>query len=84
MSSIFDEETEYDKEKEINHCKTSEKKDSKRKTRKGKQGTKGNFLKGKGRRIIFKKSVSLFIFIGGILKEIFTDAQLMIPAKYNY
>lgn len=51
-----DEDHEGEKDKETG--KTSEKRETKRKTRKGRQGGKGSIPKGKGRRYIFKKSVS--------------------------
>ena len=52
--------------KDIDESSTKEKKDdedkkeTKRKTRKGGKGGKGSIPKGKGRRCIFKKSVSFF------------------------
>lgn len=52
-----DEDHEGEKDKETG--KTSEKRETKRKTRKGRQGGKGSIPKGKGRRYIFKKSVSM-------------------------
>ena len=55
-----DDPENYLKEKETQKL---EKKEAKRRTRKGKSTSKGNFLKGKGRRIIFKKSVSLYFIV---------------------
>ncbi|XP_037777984.1 GATA zinc finger domain-containing protein 1-like [Penaeus monodon] len=51
-----DEDHEGEKDKETG--KTSEKRETKRKTRKGRQGGKGSIPKGKGRRYIFKKSAT--------------------------
>ena len=52
-----EEEVENDKEKEAS--RSADKRDCKRRTRKGRQGGKGSIPKGKGRRYIFKKSVRL-------------------------
>ncbi|KAB7494136.1 GATA zinc finger domain-containing protein 1 [Armadillidium nasatum] len=51
-------EEENEKDKEGGSTKQADKKDCKRRTRKGKYGGKGNIPKGKGRRYIFKKSAT--------------------------
>ncbi|XP_071550955.1 uncharacterized protein [Panulirus ornatus] len=50
-----DDDQDGDKDKDLG--KGLEKRETKRKTRKGRQGGKGSIPKGKGRRYIFKKSV---------------------------
>lgn len=51
-----DDDQDGDKDKDSG--RSSEKRETKRRTRKGRQGGKGGVPKGKGRRYIFKKSVS--------------------------
>lgn len=55
-NGVKEEEQEGDKDKES--AKNLEKRDTKRRTRKGRQGGKGSVPKGKGRRYIFKKSAT--------------------------
>ena len=52
-----DEDQDGDKDKDSS--RSSDKRETKRRTRKGRQGGKGSVPKGKGRRYIFKKSVSI-------------------------
>lgn len=59
-----DDDHDGDKDKDSGKC--LEKRETKRKTRKGRQGGKGSIPKGKGRRYIFKKSVSTYYIIHGI------------------
>ncbi|XP_045601786.1 GATA zinc finger domain-containing protein 1 [Procambarus clarkii] len=49
---------DQDGDKDKDSAKGSEKRETKRKTRKGRQGGKGSIPKGKGRRYIFKKSAT--------------------------
>lgn len=49
---------DQDGDKDKDSTKGSEKRETKRKTRKGRQGGKGSVPKGKGRRYIFKKSAT--------------------------
>lgn len=51
---------EKSKREESQEDKDDNKRDTRRKTRKGKLGSKGTIPKGKGRRYIFKKSVSIY------------------------
>ncbi|KAB7499798.1 hypothetical protein Anas_14443, partial [Armadillidium nasatum] len=62
-------EEENEKDKEGGSTKQADKKDCKRRTRKGKYGGKGNIPKGKGRRYIFKKS-GTYYQVGDIVSVI--------------
>lgn len=53
---------DHDGDKDKDSGRSSEKRETKRRTRKGRQGGKGSVPKGKGRRYIFKKSVSVVTY----------------------